>query len=183
MIASASPCRRDVDDVRNVRDHERGKKSETSESFNPDILHVLLGDSGSAHAPSIFSESLGRTSGRRASSSFPQFQQLPAELRHLIWEAAVPDATVVPRTWGTFRYSLQRKVPAVLQACSESRRHLIDQSRESRRRAAPPKYQLVQGCGDESHGVYVDWRADSVWIYRGCEHTPSFSSRGVQACG
>lgn len=142
-------------------------KIETSEYFNPDILYVLMGDAGN-ETPSLFSKSLAQTSPRASPSSFPQFQHLPTELRYLIWEAAVPEPTVVPRTWGKFRYNLQRKVPAVLQACSESRRHLISKSERSPR-SMTPKYQLVQTRGREDESVYMDWQADSIWIYRGCE--------------
>lgn len=148
---------------------EPESKVETSEYFSPDILHVLMGDAGN-DTPSIFSKSLSKSSPRGLPSLFPQFQHLPTELRYLIWEAAVPEPTVVPRTWGTFTYNLQRKVPAVLQACSESRRHLISQPQTSRR-FTTPKYQMVQTCGRGDENVYMDWQADSIWIYRGCEST------------
>lgn len=172
MANPASVCCRNAGDLPR---HET--KIETSEYFNPDILHVLMDDAGN-DTPSIFPKSLGKTHPRGSPSSFPQFQYLPTELRCLIWGAAVPEATVVPRTWGKFKYNLQRNVPAVLQVCSESRRHLISQSERSRR-STTPKYQLVRTCrgGDES--VYINWQADSIWIYRGCEFLVATLGRPV----
>lgn len=145
------------------------KTEEVSEYFSPDILHVFM-DDDEGNKSSIFSKTQGNMPLRTSPSSFPQFQQLPMELRCLIWEAAVPEPTVVPRTWSNrkFRYNLHRKIPAVLQACSEARRLLVTQL-ERTHPSACPKYQLTQTRGRDDEGVYMDWQADSVWIYRGCE--------------
>lgn len=170
MAAAVSSRCRDVDGV-----HEPEIKVETSESFNPDILHVFMHDADGS-TPSIFSPPATKTCPPTATTSFPQFPYLPTELRYLIWEAAAPESTVVPRTWERFGYNLQRKVPPILQACSESRAHLIAESGRSRR-SETPRYQLVQTHGRKDKGVYMDWQADSIWIYRGCESVPprSFS--------
>lgn len=162
MAAPVSPRCRNTDSI-----HEPEAKVETSESFNPDILHVFMHDADGS-TPSIFSTPPSKTAPPTVTTSFPQFPYLPTELRYLIWEAAAPEPTVVPRTWERFGYNLQRRVPPVLQACSESRRHLIDQSGRSRR-SEKPGYQLVQTRGRKDKGVYMDWQADSIWIYRGCE--------------
>lgn len=148
-------------------------KIEASECFNPDILHVFMDDEETANPASILNHSPCDRPPVPA-STFPQFPHLPAELRYLIWEAAVPEPTVVPRTWsyGDFRYTLKRKVPAVLQACSEARRLLVGSPAVApgvNCRSQVPKYRLVQRRGREDEGVYVDWRVDSIWIYRGCE--------------
>ncbi|KKY31003.1 hypothetical protein UCDDA912_g09044 [Diaporthe ampelina] len=128
------------------------KAGGVDEYTSPDILHILREDRAEA-APA------GGTPPR-----FPQFRRLPVEIRHLVWEAAVPGPAVVPRTWDNsrFRYSLQGAVPAVLQACAESRGLLV-----ARATRAAPKYELVQTRGREDEGVYMDFDRDSIWVYRG----------------
>lgn len=142
-------------------------KTETTEDFSPDILHVFMGDQDS-DTQTIFSHHLDSSYSQESPPSFPRFQALPPEIRWIIWEAALPEPAVVPRTWNNskFRYILQREVPAVLQACSESRRLLIPKTGRPPLSVAP-KYELVQARTDE--GVYMNWRSDSVWIYRGCK--------------
>ncbi|KAJ4422036.1 hypothetical protein N0V82_003332 [Gnomoniopsis sp. IMI 355080] len=143
---------------------EPGSKIETTRCFSPDILHVF-NDDQDANMRTMLVEDL--TDQHSAPSSFPQFSRLPIELRYLIWEAALPEPTIVPRTWNSpFGYNLHRKVPEVLQACSESRRLLIA-SAETAQGAPTPKYQLVQRRDRRDEGVYLNWRTDSIWIYRG----------------
>ncbi|KUI62792.1 hypothetical protein VP1G_09906 [Cytospora mali] len=145
---------------------EAEMKAQVTECFSPDILHVFR-DEQDGSLPSILS-SLHGPASPSPPSSFPQFQSLPPELRCLIWEAALPEPTVVPRTWnnGKFRYILQRTVPPVLQACAESRGLLIAQS-GAREASAAPKYQLVQPRGRNDEGVYMNFATESIWIYRG----------------
>ncbi|ROW08623.1 hypothetical protein VPNG_06240 [Cytospora leucostoma] len=140
---------------------------EATECFSPDILHVFKDAHDSSQLSILSSKSRGPDS-LSSPSSFPQFQHLPPELRCLVWEAALPEPTVVPRTWnnGKFRYNLQRKVPPVLQACAESRGLLIAPSEEFWVSAAP-KYQLVQTRGRDDEGVYMDFKRDAIWVYRG----------------
>lgn len=147
---------------------------------SPDILHVFREDKAETSAgPLTARVSNSPVASENSPSSFPQFRRLPVELRYLIWEAAVPEPTVVPRTWNNsnFRYNLQRSVPAVLQACAESRGLLVPQPGAGRRvaattttTAAVPKYELVQTRGREDEGVYMDFDKDSIWVYRGCEY-------------
>ncbi|KAJ0125302.1 hypothetical protein J7T55_006647 [Diaporthe amygdali] len=144
-------------------------KESVDEYMSPDILHVFREDRAETPATPL----TGKTSSDSVASgsllSFPQFQRLPVELRYLIWEAAVPEPTVVPRTWNNskFRYNLQRNVPAVLQACTESRGLLVAQPGTAETVTAAPKYELVQTRGREDEGVYMDFEKDSIWIYRG----------------
>lgn len=142
-------------------------KASVDEYISPDILQIFRDDKTEVPA---------KTNNSAASdeilSQFPQFQRLPLEIRYLIWEAAVPESTVVPRTWNNskFRYNLQRNVPAVLQACAESRGLLVAQPGAAARTAsASPKYELVQTKGREDEGVYMNFDKDSIWVYRGCE--------------
>lgn len=142
---------------------------EVTECFSPDILHVFRDEQDSSQ-PSILSSRPRSPASLSSPSSFPQFQRLPPELRCLIWEAALPEPTVVPRTWNNakFRYNLQRKVPPVMQACAESRGLLIAPSEETWV-SAVPKYQLVQTRGRNDEGVYMDFKTDAIWVYRGCK--------------
>lgn len=143
-------------------------KIENTRYFSPDILHVFR-DGQDANTQPNSTITLASMPHHDIPSAFPQFQRLPRELRYLIWEAAVPEPTIIPRTWNsTCGYKLQRKVPAVLQACYESRRLLIT-SAESVRKAPTSRYQLVQRRDQRDEGVYLNWRTDSIWIYRGCE--------------
>lgn len=136
-------------------------RSDTSEYFSPDILHVFQDDQDPI--------SRANMAHQDHPSSFTHFSRLPIEVRYLIWEAAVPDPATVPRTWNSpFGYSLRRKVPAVLHACPESRRLLTAPAKGSYA-ASCPKYQLVQRPGRYDEGVYLNWRAESIWIHRGCK--------------
>lgn len=137
-----------------------------SRCFNPDILHVFS-DEKDAHIRSVLSEDL--LPSHNILSSFPQFSRLPIELRYLIWEAALPEPTIIPRTWNSIcGYNLHRKVPEVLQVCSESRRLLIA-SAECIQGPQTPKYELVQRRDQRNEGVFLNWWTDSIWIYRGCK--------------
>lgn len=148
-------------------------KASTDEYISPDILHIFREDNKAEAPASPLTSKTASSSGPSSSeeellsSRFPQFQRLPVEIRYLIWEAAVPEPTVVPRTWNNakFRYNLQRSVPAVLQVCAESRGLLVAQPGAAR----TAKYELVQTRGREDEGVYMDFDKDSIWVYRGCE--------------
>ncbi|ROW06965.1 hypothetical protein VMCG_04204 [Cytospora schulzeri] len=168
------PCRR-ADDF-----PEAEMKAQVTECFSPDILHVFRdeqqdednNDNNNPPSPSVLSRSpCGQATARISPSSFPQFRNLPPELRFLIWEeAALPEPTVVvPRTWNNakFRYNLQRKVPPVLQACAESRGLLVAQPGPRGGGSAAHKYQLVQTRGRDDEGVYMNFDRESIWIYRG----------------
>lgn len=149
-------------------------KASVDEYISPDILHIFREDKAEAPASPLSAKtepSVSFAAAEEALSRFPQFQRLPLEVRYLIWEAAVPESTVVPRTWNNskFRYNLQRGVPAVLQACAESRGLLVAQPGASRAASAAPKYELVQTRGRGDEGVYMDFDKDSIWVYRGCE--------------
>lgn len=145
---------------------EADLKTESTRCFNPDILHVFSDDQDT-NIRSILSDDL--LPQQNAPSCFPQFSRLPIELRYLIWEAALPEPTIVPRTWdSTCGYNLHRKVPEVLQVCSESRRLLIA-SAESIQGPQTPKYELVQRRDQRNEGVFLNWWTDSIWIYRGCK--------------
>lgn len=145
-------------------------KTETVRYFSPDILHLFTDDQdANTHTPAISPKTRATATPLDAPPAFPQFPRLPAELRYLIWEAAMPEPTITPRTWNSIcGYKLQRKVPAVLQACHESRRLLIA-SAETMQGTPSLKYQLVQRRGRRDEGVYLNWRTDSIWIYRGCK--------------
>lgn len=165
---SVLPCRRAGDFP------EAEVKIQVNEYFSPDILHVFRDEQDSSLTSLLSGNPHALTPSPSPSpSSFPHFQHLPPELRSLIWEAAVPEPTVVPRTWnnGKFGYNLQRKVPSVLQACAESRELLIARS-GVRRGSAAPKYQLVQRRGRDDEGVYMNFATESIWIYRGCKFLP-----------
>lgn len=128
-----------------------------SQSFNPDILLIF-----SDNATPVSHET-------HSTSAFPQFKRLPAELRCLIWEYAIPDAALIPRSWNNkrFQYNLQRRVPGVLQACAEARELLAARPDEPETRSS--RYSLVQTHGEKTGtGAYVNWKADSIWIHRGC---------------
>lgn len=141
-------------------------KTESTRCFSPDILRVFSDDQDVNMRTTPSEDFMPE---HDASSFFPQFSRLPIELRYQIWEAALPEPTIVPRTWNTpFGYNLHRKVPEVLQACSESRRLLIAPA-ETMQGAPSLKYQLVRRRDRRDEGVYLNWRTDSIWIYRGCE--------------
>lgn len=142
-------------------------KASVDEYISPGILQIFRDDKTEVPAKTNNS-----APSEEILSQFPQFQRLPLEIRYLIWEAAVPESTVVPRTWNNskFRYNLQRNVPAVLQACVESRSLLVAQTGAAARTAnSSPKYELVQTKGREDEGVYMNLDKDSIWVYRGCE--------------
>ncbi|PSR77244.1 hypothetical protein BD289DRAFT_486561 [Coniella lustricola] len=160
--------------------------SEPTETFTPDILRVFLSNeeekdtttSSNKATNTIFDVQKNSMTTTKSSSpaaspatSFPLFGKLPREVRYLIWEAAMPGSVVVPRTWDVvLGYRLRRKVPAVLQACTESRRLLVSRSEEiMARRAASssPKYQRVRMSAFQDGFVCLNWRADSIWISRG----------------
>lgn len=147
-------------------------KASLDEYISPDILHIFRDDKAEAPASPLIPKTESSCPSEELLAQFPQFQRLPLEIRYLIWEAAVPESTVVPRTWNNskFRYNLQRSVPAVLQACAESRSLLVAQPGAAARTAsASPKYELVQTKGREDEGVYMNFEKDSIWVYRGCE--------------
>jgi hypothetical protein len=153
---------------------ETETKANIEEYISPDILLIFREDKAEAPAGPLAqsTEASGpaRPEKQEELSRFPQFQRLPPEIRYLIWEAAVPEPTAVPRTWNNakFRYNLQRGVPAVLQACAESRALLLAQS-PAAASGVGPKYQLVRTPGREDEGAYMDFDRDAVWVYRGCE--------------
>lgn len=146
-------------------------KATADRYISPDILHIFREDRAEAPANSLTPKAHSSAPPEETLSQFPQFQRLPLEIRYLIWEAAVPEPTVVPRTWNNakFRYNLQRNVPAVLQACAESRGLLVAQPGSARAGGIAPKYELVQTRGREDEGVYMNFDKDSIWVYRGCE--------------
>lgn len=164
---------------------EPATKTDVSEYFSPDILRVFMDDRDGDVPPVFFSSSRPSRAAvvhddaaatptgisTTPSSSFPQFRFLPPELRWMIWEAALPEPTVVPRTWNNrqFRYILQRKVPSVLQACSEARGLLVAKCQTTLPSTSAPRLQLVKPRGRADEGMYMNWRTDSVWIYRGCK--------------
>ncbi|KAK7723887.1 hypothetical protein SLS64_000218 [Diaporthe eres] len=143
-------------------------KATTDEYISPDILHIFREDRAETPANPLTPKAHSSAPPEELLSQFPQFQRLPLEIRYLIWEAAVPEPTVVPRTWNNakFRYNLQRNVPAVLQACAESRGLLVAQP-GSRTGCVAPKYELVQTRGRKDEGVYMNFDKDSIWVYRG----------------
>lgn len=145
-------------------------KASVDEYISPDILHIFREDKAEAPAKTTTSPA-APPDNQIPPKQFPQFQRLPVEVRYLIWEAAVPEPTVVPRTWNNakFRYNLQGGVPAVLQACAESRALLVARPGAARRGGAGPRYELVQTRGRRDEGVYMDFEKDSIWVYRGCE--------------
>lgn len=153
-------------------------KSIDDEYISPDILHIFREDRVEAPANPLTAKANRSVPPEEILSQFPQFQRLPLEIRYLIWEAAVPESTVVPRTWNNakFRYNLQRSVPSVLQACAESRGLLVAQPGTARGASIAPKYELVQTRGREDEGVYMNFDKDSIWVYRGCEHFPYICS-------
>lgn len=151
-------------------------KPTVDEYISPDILHIFREDKAEAPASplTLLSKASSPASPEKEKlCQFPQFQRLPPEIRYLIWEAAIPEPTVVPRTWNNakFRYNLQRSVPAVLQACAESRALLVTNPSGAARAASGValRYELVRTPGREDEGVYMDFDRDSIWVYRGCE--------------
>lgn len=153
-------------------------KPTVDEYISPDILHIFREDKAEAPAGplTLFSKPSSPAGPEKEKlSQFSQFQHLPPEIRYLIWEAAVPEPTVVPRTWNNakFRYNLQRSVPAVLQACAESRALLVTDPSGAARAASDGtpnlKYKVVRTPGRDDEGVYMDFERDSIWVYRGCE--------------
>ncbi|KAJ9149498.1 hypothetical protein NKR23_g4353 [Pleurostoma richardsiae] len=130
-----------------------------TDPFGDDIVSVFTDDAHTAHAEAA------------RQRTFPQFKDLPAELRLCIWEAALPGPVVVPRIWNNDkgRYGLRRRVPAVLQACRESRYSLTPDPEEQPRDRRVIKHQVVDiyGKTGAQAGVYVNWATDSVWIQRG----------------
>lgn len=153
-------------------------KASIDEYISPDILHIFRDDKTEVPASPLTPKTQSSSPSEELLPQFPQFQRLPLEIRYLIWEAAVPESTVVPRTWNNskFRYNLQRSVPAVLQACAESRGLLVAQSQDGRAASASPKYELIQTRGREDEGVYMNFDKDSIWVYRGCEYFLCISS-------
>lgn len=161
MATSAPPrCRRRSDCPEPV------VKTDLYGYFSPDILRVFMDDQDCDTQP-LLSSGAGVAN---PPPRFPQFRFLPPELRWMVWEAALPEPTVVPRTWSNsqFRYVLQRKVPTVLQACAEARRLLVARGQTATVPLAP-RLQLVQPRKRVDEGVYMNWRTDSVWICRGCK--------------
>lgn len=153
-------------------------KPSVDEYISPDIIHIFREEKVEAPAGPLTPPAKARAPTRSKEEEeeetlcqFPQFQCLPPEIRYLIWEAAVPEPTVVPRTWNNarFSYNLRRGAPAVLQACAESRALLV-----ARQPGPPPagggvapKYKVVRMPGRVDEGVYMDLERDSIWIYRG----------------
>ncbi|TVY89328.1 hypothetical protein LAWI1_G008771 [Lachnellula willkommii] len=107
-------------------------------------------------------------------TDFPQFNELPLELRLKIWGHAAPDPTTVvqrmcnKRSLGRFTY--RRKPPAILHACQESRAEYLDTGAESgqasvaRRRQEHPVYKLFFGSGPRcSTPAYFSVDIDAFW--------------------
>ncbi|POS71776.1 hypothetical protein DHEL01_v209830 [Diaporthe helianthi] len=156
------------------------------EHISPDMIHIFREDKADAPAgpltpptspppPAKARVVPARSDQGQTPWHFPQFKRLPPEIRYLIWEAAVPEPTVVPRTWSNakFRYKLRRGAPAVLQACAESRALLVAQQPHQPGAAGggvAPRFELVRMPGrEDEEGVYMDFDRDSIWIYRGYE--------------
>lgn len=165
MSNMTGPLDLEISSTGKLQEFDRGTEGE---DFIPDILHVFQ-DEQDLSTTARHSNPSAKMKQQNRPSSFPHFSRLPVELRYLVWEAAVPDPAVIPRTWNSILgYNLQRKVPSVLHACSEARRLLIAPSKGSSA-ALSPKYHLVRHHGRSNEGVYVNWRAESIWIYRGCK--------------
>ena len=94
---------------------------------------------------------------------FSLFLSLPRELRLRIWALALPSYSLIRRVWNNdkFSHALQRRVPPVLQACSESRYELIGTFSALR-------FHQLQQREHERGYIYVNWKTDEVYIPRGC---------------
>ncbi|KAK7438139.1 hypothetical protein CaCOL14_011897 [Colletotrichum acutatum] len=103
--------------------------------------------------------------------TFHLFKDLPPEIRTKIWRLAAPKPTVVERISNstTLAYGLHRPVPALLQVCQESRAELLydPQDPHGLRDEQFEMMHLSRGHQAQGKGVYMNYRHDTLFIYRG----------------
>jgi len=137
-----------------------GRSDDTTAYCDPAIVPRLVANAPEAAGAAPPSDS----------ASFPKFAMLPVEIRLKIWEYALPGPTLIKRDIRVAHRFVggpaRRPIPAVLQACSESRRAFVASPGSSDRNGS--KYQLVDLNGD-GRRIYVDWSKDDICIFRYCK--------------
>ncbi|OHE92085.1 hypothetical protein CORC01_12600 [Colletotrichum orchidophilum] len=103
--------------------------------------------------------------------TFHLFGSLSPELRTKIWRLAAPKPAVIERSPNntTMSYGLRRRVPALLHVCRESRAELLYESKD-RRGSRDEQYEMLylsRGLQAQGHGVYMNYRNDTLFMYRG----------------
>ncbi|KXH33319.1 hypothetical protein CSIM01_03233 [Colletotrichum simmondsii] len=103
--------------------------------------------------------------------TFHLFKHLPPEIRTKIWRLAAPKPAVVERVSNstTLAYGLHRPVPALLQVCQESRAEMLYDP-ENPRGLRDEQFEMLhlsRGHQAQGKGVYMNYRHDTLLIYRG----------------
>ncbi|EXF85357.1 hypothetical protein CFIO01_02571 [Colletotrichum fioriniae PJ7] len=103
--------------------------------------------------------------------TFHLFKDLPPEIRTKIWRLAAPKPAVVERISNstTLAYGLHRSVPALLQVCQESRAEMLYDP-ENPRGLRDEQFEMMhlsRGHQAQDKGVYMNYRHDTLLIYRG----------------
>ncbi|KAK1491841.1 hypothetical protein CTAM01_10164 [Colletotrichum tamarilloi] len=103
--------------------------------------------------------------------TFHLFKDLPPEIRTKIWRLAAPKPAVVERISNstTLAYGLHRPVPALLQVCQESRAEMLYDP-ENPRGLRDEQFEMLhlsRGHQAQGKGVYMNYRHDTLLIYRG----------------
>ncbi|KAK0376581.1 hypothetical protein CLIM01_06060 [Colletotrichum limetticola] len=103
--------------------------------------------------------------------TFHLFKDLPPEIRTKIWRLAAPKPAVVERISNstTLAYELHRPVPALLQVCQESRAEMLYDP-ENPRGLRDEQFEMLhlsRGHQAQGKGVYMNYRHDTLFIYRG----------------
>ncbi|KAL2877210.1 hypothetical protein SGCOL_007606 [Colletotrichum sp. CLE4] len=103
--------------------------------------------------------------------TFHLFKDLPTEIRLKVWRLAAPKPAVAERMPNnlTMSYGLQRPVPALLQVCQESRTEMLYDP-ENPRGLRDDQYEMMYlspGHRAQGKGVYMNYRDDTLFMYRG----------------
>ncbi|KAH7418707.1 hypothetical protein BKA64DRAFT_655026 [Cadophora sp. MPI-SDFR-AT-0126] len=99
------------------------------------------------------------------SPTFPQFPRLPKELRLGIWTLALPGPCTIEQVWNhaKVKWEFVRGIPAVLQACSESRTEFL-------RNDNVQGVSVVYQCIMDIRPFYICYDLDTIYFQRQFHH-------------
>lgn len=97
--------------------------------------------------------------------TFPEFPRFPKELRLRIWALALPGPCTIEQVWNysKVKWEFVRKIPAVLQACSESRTEFL---RNENVQGVSLVYQRIM----DVRPFYICYDLDTIYARRQFRH-------------